>query len=547
MSNECPTDELLERYHNGQVTGDAAETLRAHLAECDRCRRRSQAEQETLNLLDDLRVVIGRGESEAGAQATALLEQRHARGATIGPYEIQDLLGVGGMARVYRAVHKETGKIVALKVLKDEQYASEEIRARFMREAQAMGQFRHPNVVRVYPPEGDTPVTGFAGLAMELLTGGTLGGWIRRQRDGGTTPDPAEALNYALQTARGLGAAHAQGLVHRDIKPSNLLLDDQGHVKVSDFGVVQALESTTWVTGTGQHIGTPAYMSPEQCRGERATPASDVYSLGVTMFELATGRLPFVVEGGSPFAQMLKHISEPAPDPARFNSQVPDRFAAVILRCLCKSPQERFPNGDALSVALERASRPEPEPDTSTPSSTKKSPWQINAPIIREQLQELPQRSIVAWACRCARGVQCFNDDPRVEQAIAMAEAVAGAVDEANDSPASSRILIRMQRLRAASLGAAYADGDTAEAPVAAARAAAATSASASARCVADAAADAVFALENALLACRASGRSASAFWRQAQRDFRILRAAGLGAPGTVGQPVPTTIWEGQL
>ncbi len=541
MSADCPSQERLERYSRGDATADETSALASHLQDCERCRGRVREHDDTVELLEDLRTVVDRGASGLAADP---FERHYTRGARVGPYEIQDLLGVGGMARVYRAIHLASERMVALKVLKDEHHASREIRARFIREAQAMSQVHHPNVVHIYPPDQDEVAPSFTGMAMELLPGGSLSDWLARRRRENAPFDVREAVELALDAARGLGAAHSHGLVHRDIKPSNLLLDDRRRVKVSDFGVVQALESTTWVTGTGQQIGTPAYMSPEQCKGERSTPASDVYSLGVTLFELATGRLPFRVEGGSPFAQMLKHISDPAPSPIRYNPDVPPRLADVILQCLEKVPEDRYPDGDALCAALERASRPEPSPEAVTPAGPRKTAWQINAPIIREQLERIPQRSIVGWACRCARRVQCFNDDPRVEQAIAMAESVARGAGDADDRPTSSRILVRMQKLRAASLAAAYPDADSGDAAVAAARSAAAASASASARCATDAAADAVFALENALLAWRAGGRSASALWRQAQKDFRALRAAKLGAAGTIGLPVPDDVWE---
>ena len=543
MSGDCLSDELLERYCRGELSGAPAEAAAGHLAGCQTCRQRLRAQQETVELLDDIRLVVDREAAQPGADPFA---RRHARGTRVGPYEIQDLLGTGGMARVYRAVHVRTGEVVALKLLKDEHQGSGEIRARFLREARATARLDHPNVLRVFPPEEDAGGGPFTGIAMELLAGGSLAERIAAQRREGSLPEPDRVLALSLQAARGLGAAHSHGLVHRDIKPSNLLLDEHGCLKVSDFGVVQALESTTWITGTGHQIGTPAYMSPEQCKGEKCTPASDVYSLGVTMFELATNRLPFTVEGGSPFAQMLKHISERAPDPVRYHPQLPDRFASVILRCLEKDPADRFCDGDALSAALDLASRGEEPSAPRAAGEGRKTPWQMNAPIIREQLERLPQRSIVAWACRCARRVQGFNNDPRVEQAIAMAESVAAGADRASDRPASSRILARMQKLRAASLAAAYTDADdtTEAAAVAAARAAAAASACASARCAADAAADAVFALENALLAWRAGGHSSRNLWREAQNDYRTLRAARLGASGTIGLAVPTETWK---
>jgi len=540
VTHACPSDEQWERYYQGQLPADQTEALHRHLDSCEQCRQRTCLHEDNLALLDDIRVVVDRTAAEP---ADEFLGRRYARGARVGPYELQDVLGVGGMAKVFRAVHTETGLVVALKILKGEYQASAEIRARFAREERALAEMQHPNIVRIYPPESREGGDERIWIAMEVLIGGSLADWIARQRRADRRPKPDKLLATSLQAARGLGAAHAQGVVHRDIKPSNLLLDEQGRVKVSDFGVVQALDSTTWVTGTGQHIGTPAYMSPEQCKGERATPASDVYSLGATMFELATGRLPFTVEGGSPFAQMLKHISEPAPDPRDLQPKLPGRLAAVILKCLEKDPQDRFANGDALCAALDEASRPEPVVERPTPIAVAEAGVRVNIPMVRQQLERLPQRSIIAWACRCARRVQRFTKDPRADRAIEMAEAATAATDQADEQRTSARMLSRMQQLRAASLAAAYADADVGNAAVAAARAAAATSACAAARCVADAAADAVFALESALIAARQGEASVTTCWHDAQKDFRRLYRARLGAPGTIGLPVPPDFW----
>ncbi len=535
MNEGCPTTERLDLFHRGELSPEHAAEIRAHLDHCKPCRDQAGDDNVTLALMDDIRVVV---EREADSAAEMLLGPVDGCGVRFGPYVIRDVLGTGGMSKVYRAEHFETGAAVALKLLKGEHQASEEIRKRFEREAQAMARLEHPNIVRVFGCFSDR---GRVGLAMEIVPGGSLGEWVAGLREKEEAPDPLRVLEVSLQAARGLGAAHAAGLVHRDIKPSNLLLDENGQAQVSDFGVVQALESTTWVTGTGHRIGTPAYMSPEQCRGERVTPASDVYSLGVTMFELATGRLPFEVDGDSPFAHMLRHISAPAPDPCRFNKRIAHGFALVILRCLEKAPEDRYPNGDALAAALEKASRPNSE--RHTPTTARKTGTHINLAHVRRQLENLPQRSIVAWACRVARRVQMLNTDARVARAIDLAESV-GVSENIAGQPHSTRMLAHMQSLRAASLAAADADGDAGEASLAAARAAAATSSTAAARCAADAAADAVFAVQNALIACSKSKMSVSSMWREVQKDYRKLRQAALGAPGTIGLSVPPDFWD---
>ncbi len=528
----CFSDEQLEQYSRGDLNPAAVEALQQHARGCPACQHRLAALADTVTMLEDLRTVLERQRTGVGATLPASLE-----GTSFGEYEVGALLGEGGMARVYRAVRTVSGEPAALKVLKQELLASEDICARFEREARAMAKISHPNVVTVFDCPRDRNTTA---IAMELLDGGTLREWADRLRSQTGRPKVAEVIGYALQAARGLAAAHEFGLVHRDIKPANLLFSSDGTLKIVDFGVVQALENATWVTGLGHHIGTPAYMSPEQCKGERASQASDVYSLGVTLYELLSGRLPFEVEGGSPFAQMLKHLSEMPADLRERNPEVPDWLGTIIMKCLCKDPEGRFPDGAALAQALISA-RHAKAPERAMEAT--KQTWQVDFNAIREQLRRLPQRAIVAWACRRARRVQHLNGDPRLERAIAMAEAVSGGTDE---SRSTTRALQRVQQLRAASLKAAYteqAEGET-EAASKAALAAAATSACAAARSVEDAAADAAFVAESAVAALRAHQKSARPFWKAARRDYAALLKAHFGKEGTIGDPVPDSFWE---
>lgn len=534
MTTPCPSDEILEQLDGDRLSASKANAVRQHVATCPACRDRTQLRKSDDALLEDLRVVLQR---EQPGALQEVLGTVYSRGVRFGPYEIQDLLGTGGMSKVYRALDTVSGRSVALKLLKGEHVFSAESRARFEREAAALAKIDHPNVLAVYafPTEGQ-----HLALAMELLVGGSLREWIAERHRLKETFDPAQVLAFSLQAADGLAAAHRAGLIHRDVKPSNLLLDEHANVKVSDFGVVSATEMTTWVTVTGQQIGTPAYMSPEQCKGQITSAASDVYSLGVTMFELVTGRLPFEVEGDSPFAQMLRHISEPPPDPAKFNPQIGDAFASVILRCLEKDPVSRYPDGGALLSALQDAAQAGPSAGAEPGA---RRTWNINFHAVRRQVEELPQRSIVTWACHFARQVLPLNPDPQVVRAIELAESVATGA-EAEDQPVSTRILARLQSLRAASLAAADAGGDAGEAATAAAKAAAAASATASARSATDAAADAVFALQNALQACQKGGLSVTQFWKDARRDFRKLRQEHLDPKSTETQPPPEAFWN---
>ena len=488
-------------------------------------------------LIEDLRVVFSRQTDDS----TRLLSQNEAlTGRRLAHYEVKELLGEGGMARVYRAVDAETPREVALKVLKPEYQASPDIRARFQQEAQTMTRVRHENVVGIYDCPKDERTTA---IAMELLSGGNLRDLLEKGRGQRQRFSADAVTRFALQAARGLGAAHAAGIVHRDVKPTNLMLHADGAVKVADFGVVLALERATWLTGLGRQIGTPAYMSPEQCRGERVSPASDVYSLGVTMFELATGRPPFTEEAGSPFALMLKHIREPAPDPRAFRDNLPDWLVWVILKCLDKDPAQRYADGNSLADGIVAApSEPNPLNDkTDRPDTT----CRVNTVAIREQLKRLPQRAIVAWACRCARRVQHLNTDPRLERSLVMAESTAHEPAAGQSQESLTHALQRIQQLRTTSFKAAYSDRTptTGSATSCAALAAAGASACAAARCAADAAADAAFVAQNAVAALELSNEPVNEFWKWAQRDFERLLAAGLGAEGTVGRPVPTGFW----
>lgn len=489
-------------------------------------------------LADDLRVVLDRRKRESNA-VTAVHDAP--MGWRVAHYEVQALLGEGGMARVYRALDTTNEQLVAIKILRRELQASPDIRSRFEQEAASMRRIEHPNVVRVLDTPSDRSKSA---IVMELLGGGSLRELIqigaKRQKRMGI-----DALaRFALETARGVGAAHQAGIIHRDIKPSNLLLNEEGSVKIGDFGVVLALERATWLTGLGRPIGTPAYMSPEQCKGARVTAASDIYSLGVTLFELATGQLPFTEQADSPFALMLKHIRLPPPDPRKYRSNLPRWFAKILLQCLEKNPARRFADGTELAKAIAagpKFARSEPRQSTGQKIGTR-----LDTVAIREQLKRLPQRAIVAWACRCARRALPINNDPRLARSIEAAEATLRATDGASETGSLSQALLRIQQMRSASFSvvdASHVDspGDSASCV---AIAAAATCACAAARCAADAAADAAFVAEKTATAFALTGRSVSELWRAAQADYRILLAAKLGAEGAIGAPIPSNFWD---
>ena len=263
-----------------------------------------------------------------------------------GRYTLGELLGSGGMGRVYRAYDERLKREVALKVMAEHYAQTPEFVERFEREIRNVASLSHPNVIRVFD-SGETE-DGSPYMAMELASGGTLKDRIRSV---GPLP-PREAASVALQVAEALGAAHAAGIVHRDVKPENVLLTENGDVKVGDFGIARATEATA-MTHTSMILGTAPYLSPEQARGEPVGPFSDLYSLGVVLYESLTGRTPFGTgEHLNPLAIAMKHCNEPAPSPRAENRKVPEALELITLTLMRKRPEERHPDAAALVADL---------------------------------------------------------------------------------------------------------------------------------------------------------------------------------------------------
>ena len=262
----------------------------------------------------------------------------------IGPYRIERRVGQGAMGAIYLAHDPLTGRRVALKTLTLDpgDDGSADLRTRFAREADAAGRLRHPGIVAVL---GHGEVPGLAWLAMELLPGHDLG---RHVTVAGRLPIE-QVVDIGAQLAHALGYAHAQGVVHRDIKPANVVLDPaSGRVKLADFGVARVADALR--TRTGVVLGTPAYMSPEQIAGLPVDGRSDLYALGVLLFELLCARLPH--EAGTLGALLDAIARRPAPDLRSLRPDVPDALAAVVAQALAKRPDERPADGDAMVTAL---------------------------------------------------------------------------------------------------------------------------------------------------------------------------------------------------
>jgi hypothetical protein len=268
---------------------------------------------------------------------------------TIPGYRIERLLGTGGMAAVWLAVQENLGRPVALKVMANTLGLDERFRARFLNEARLVAQLRHPNILSIHD-SGSAP-DGQLYMVTEYLDGGTLKDRI------GEGLAPAQSLRIVLALAGALAAAHERRIWHRDIKPDNVLFDRKGHFVLADFGIAKADgEQAANLTGTGNIVGTPRYMSPEQFQGQPVDARSDIYSLGVMLFEMLTGEAPYA--DGDTYALALKHIQAPVPElPSALS-----RLQPLMARMLAKSPAERFPDCAALAAALQDALREDGAP-----------------------------------------------------------------------------------------------------------------------------------------------------------------------------------------
>jgi serine/threonine-protein kinase len=261
-----------------------------------------------------------------------------------GRYRVLNRLGSGGMADVYCAEDTQLGRRVALKLLYRRFAEDEEFVERFRREASSAAGLQHPNIVGVFD-RGEWDGTYY--IAMEFLGGDTVKQLVREH--GALSPDLA--TDITIQVLRAARFAHKRGVVHRDFKPHNVILEEDGRAKVTDFGIARAGASD--MTETGSIMGTAQYLSPEQAQGQPVSPRSDLYSIGVMLYELLTGRVPFEAE--SPVTIALKHVSERPIPPAELNPQVPPALEAVVMRALEKEPARRFADAEEFIAALEDA------------------------------------------------------------------------------------------------------------------------------------------------------------------------------------------------
>ena len=248
-------------------------------------------------------------------------------------YRIVDKIGVGGMADVYLGEDTLLGRQVAIKVLHANFANDDEFVTRFKREAQAAGKLNHPNIVNMYDVGFDQDLHY---IIMEYVNGETLKEYITRH--GRLSID--EAVKFTIAIAEGLEHAHTMGIVHCDIKPHNVIITQTGRVKVTDFGIARAMNATNTVMYTNSILGSAHYLSPEQASGKPVDGNTDIYSLGVVLYEMLTGRVPF--EGETPIAVALKHVREKVAPPTRYNPSIPPLLEAVVLKALSNNPADRF-------------------------------------------------------------------------------------------------------------------------------------------------------------------------------------------------------------
>lgn len=258
-------------------------------------------------------------------------------------YELEELVGSGGMSSVFRARDAQLDRRVAIKILHERYVDDPEYLERFRREARAVAQLSHPNIVTVIDRGNDD---GRQYIVFEDVEGENLKELVQRA---GRLP-VRQALELAVAVADGLAFAHEHGLVHRDVKPQNVLLSGEGEVKVTDFGIARSLDVEHGVTQAGTVLGTSEYLAPEQASGRPASPATDVYSLGVVLWELLAGDVPFA--GDSFVAVAMRHVNEPVPSLRELRPDVSPRLAAAVERALAKDPARRFPSMPSLAGEL---------------------------------------------------------------------------------------------------------------------------------------------------------------------------------------------------
>ena len=325
--------------------------------------------------------------------------------AFAGRYQIIEELGKGGMGKVYKAFDKEVQAKVALKLIKPEIAADKDTIDRFRNELKVARDISHKNICRMYDLGRDG---GNYYITMEYVPGEDLKNMIRMSGQLGV----GTAVNIAKQVCEGLSEAHKLGVVHRDLKPSNIMIDRNGNVRIMDFGIARSIKGKG-ITGAGVMIGTPEYMSPEQVEGKDLDQRSDIYSLGVILFEMLTGRAPF--EGDTPFIVGVKHKSEIPKNPKEFNAHIPEDLSRLILKCLEKTKATRFQSADELRSDIEKIEKGIPTAERAIPQMKPLTSKEIT---VKFSLKKLLIPSVIVIAA-VILGVSIWRFLPRKEAAPA--------------------------------------------------------------------------------------------------------------------------------
>ncbi len=304
-------------------------------------------------------------------------------GSMLGQYRILERIGKGGMATVYKAYQAALDRYVAIKVLPAILVQEDGFLARFTQEARAIARLRHPNILTVFD-FGEAQ--GLAYIVMEYVEGGTLKQCLGQPLD----------LDMALQVVRQVGAAleyaHSQGVLHRDVKPSNVLMGKGDWLLLSDFGLAKMAEGSLALTKTGVGVGTPEYMAPEQAEGLSYDHRVDIYALGVVLYEMVTGRLPYEAE--TPIGVIMKKLTAPLPLPRALNSALPEGVERVILKALARDPADRYARVDGMVKALEAAVAGAAPVEAARPAPAPAPPPLVAPPPPTEAVPALP---VVAW------------------------------------------------------------------------------------------------------------------------------------------------------
>ncbi|HSD85039.1 MAG TPA: serine/threonine-protein kinase, partial [Anaerolineae bacterium] len=334
-------------------------------------------------------------------------------GLNLGKYQLREQLGHGGMASVYRAYHPQLDRFVAVKVLRGELVDDPEFLARFQREAKIVASLRHANVVQVYDADMQDSIYY---MVMELLEGDTLKARLHDYHAREEQMPMGEVVRVMLDVLDGLAYAHSESMVHRDLKPANVMLTRRGQAVITDFGIAQMVGATRY-TMSGALMGTLNYMAPEQGMQNQSDVRSDLYSLGIVLYEMLTGKPPF--DADTPLAILMKHVNEPLPIPPTTGVLIPEAFERVLLKALSKNPDDRYQTAEEMAQAIRTAAE---EANVQLPDRIS-LPLSVEAPAAAEPI------SVISGTARKSITNTDFAKDQT--DAVPDAKAAAGAAGSA--------------------------------------------------------------------------------------------------------------------